>query len=189
MAFDRERMNVQDERRAARAAERTTVIETLHSAEGASVSLDTFKSFARRVMKEAAPTQVTPGESGERLYLADFAGRGGGQFVKVGLSGIYWQPGRLTKPLRWHGRIQEHRTAGKAHGFTLVDLWVSPPLWSQGEAEDAAKEALTATGAQPENEEYFHQLPFEQALDVVLSLPLWLLYLDMDWEARGPGSH
>ncbi|MFJ8509665.1 hypothetical protein [Streptomyces avermitilis] len=187
MGVDRERMNVQDERRVARTAERTTVVEALHGRTGATVALDTFKGFAKRVMKEAAPAQVMPGESGERLYLAEFVGRGGGQFVKVGLSGMYWQPGRLTKPLRWHERIQEHRTAGKAHGFTLVDLWVSPPLWNQEEAEDAAKEALVATGAQVENKEYFHQLPFDQALDVVLSLPLWPLYLDMDWEP-GPGQ-
>ncbi|MHC3463727.1 hypothetical protein [Streptomyces flavovirens] len=185
MGIDRERMNVQDARRVARVAGRTTVVEALHGPTGATVSLDTFKGFAKRVLKDAAPAQVTPGESGERLYLAEFVGRGGGQFVKVGLSGRYWQPGRLTKRLRWYERIQEHRTSGKAHGFTLVDLWVSPPLWNQEEAEDAAKEALVATGAQVENEEYFHQLSFDRALDVVLSLPLWPLYLDMDWEA-GP---
>jgi hypothetical protein len=147
MGIDRERMNVQDERRVARAAERTRVVEAVHGATGAAVPLADFAAFARKVVKEAASAQVTPGESGERLYLAEFVGRGGGQFVKVGLSGTYWQPGRLTKPLRWYERIQEHRTAGKPHGFTLVDLRVSPPLWDKVEAEKAAITALKATGA------------------------------------------
>ncbi|MFJ7088635.1 hypothetical protein ACIQU8_36050 [Streptomyces griseus] len=92
MGIDRERMNAQAERRVARAAERTRVVEALHEATGSAVPLDDFAAFARRVVNEAAPAQVTPGESGERLYLAEFDGRGGGQFVKVGLSGtaISW---------------------------------------------------------------------------------------------------
>jgi len=187
MNLDRVLLNARDDLRAGRSAARTALVEALQGP-AAPPPLSRRNAFARQVILDAAPRYAETGVSGERIYLAEFAAQTD-QFVKIGLSGKYGQARRTNRPLRWPRRIAEHRRDWRKKGFTLVDLWVSPPLWNERAAEAGAIDALAKTGARRTRREYFHGLDYDTALDIVLTMEQWPAYLDMDWSKQPEPGH
>ncbi|MFK0153965.1 hypothetical protein ACIQVK_18065 [Streptomyces sp. NPDC090493] len=60
------------------------------------------------------------------------------------------------------------------HGFTLVDLWLSPRFGAPRKTEASLLcDLRLLPNARQRRREYFYNLPFEQAVEVAQSLSHW----------------
>ncbi|NBE51361.1 hypothetical protein [Streptomyces boluensis] len=73
--------------------------------------------------------------------------------------------GSPAKPGRWRDRVREHQRIARAHGYGLVDVWLSPPLDDPDDAETLLKDELQRVHHAFDGE-YFHDFDFELAVKI-----------------------
>lgn len=90
-----------------------------------------------------------------RVYIGDFLGPGGLQYVKAGTSG------------RVRARLVDLIREANRYGFVLMDVWVSLPLRDGVETERRILRACEGTHGVRHYAERFWGLPFEKAVAAV----------------------